>query len=42
VLGVYHPDAEHDTPLDWKRKALGWFALGVFIICFTPTPFIVY
>lgn len=41
-LGVYHPDALFDTPLDWKRKVIGWLSLGVFVVCFTPTPFIVY
>ena len=38
-LGIYHPDVEEDTPLDTKRKVLGWVSLGIFIICFTPHPF---
>ncbi len=38
-LGVYHPDVEVDEPLDLKRKLLGWFALVVFVLCFTPHPF---
>jgi membrane-associated protease RseP (regulator of RpoE activity) len=39
-LGVYHPETEHDEPLDTKRKLLGWLALIIFILCFSPKPFI--
>ncbi|WP_234733741.1 site-2 protease family protein [Tellurirhabdus bombi] len=39
-LGIYHPDTEEDKPLDTKRKVLGWLALVVFILCFSPKPFI--
>ena len=38
-LGIDHPKAIEDRPLDLKRKILGWIALGVFIISFTPRPF---
>jgi membrane-associated protease RseP (regulator of RpoE activity) len=41
-LGVYHPDVEQDEPLDFKRKVLGWLSLIIFILCFSPAPFIVY
>ena len=41
VLGVYHPPTEDDQPLNWQRKALGWFALLVFVLCFSPKPFVV-
>ncbi len=37
-LGIEHPKALIDEPLDLKRKILGWFALFVFIISFTPRP----
>ena len=40
VLGIYHPPTDDAEPLDWKRKALGWFALVVFVLCFSPKPFI--
>lgn len=40
VLGVYHPPALIDHPLDAKRKVLGWLALIIFIISFSPEPFI--
>ena len=41
VLGVYHPRALYDQPLDFKRKVLGWLALVVFILCFSPSPFVI-
>ncbi|WMJ75113.1 site-2 protease family protein [Cytophagaceae bacterium ABcell3] len=40
-LGVYHPPALIEQPLSPKRKILGWFALIVFILCFTPRMFII-
>lgn len=41
VLGVYHPPVYFDHPLDKKRRILGWIALGIFILCFSPAPLIV-
>lgn len=38
VLGIPHPPTEIEQPLDQKRKILGWVALIVFILCFTPKP----
>ncbi|HEX8549364.1 MAG TPA: site-2 protease family protein [Cytophagaceae bacterium] len=35
-LGVYHPEAYIEEPLDLKRKILGWLSLVIFILCFTP------
>ncbi len=37
-LGIDHPKAFVDKPLDLKRKILGWIALGVFVISFSPRP----
>ncbi|HNP19840.1 MAG TPA: site-2 protease family protein [Fulvivirga sp.] len=39
-LGVYHPPAPIEEPLDFNRKVLGWLSLFIFIISFSPTPFI--
>jgi len=39
-LGVYHPTAIEDTPLDNNRQILGWISLLVFLISFSPQPFI--
>jgi membrane-associated protease RseP (regulator of RpoE activity) len=40
-LGVYHPPTALNEPLTPARKVLGWFSLLVFILCFTPQPFVV-
>jgi membrane-associated protease RseP (regulator of RpoE activity) len=40
-LGVYHPPALEDQPLNLKRKIIGWLALIIFILCFSPKPLIV-
>lgn len=40
ILGIYHPHAYFDEPLDTKRKVLGWIAFFVFILCFSPSPFV--
>ncbi|UXP31082.1 site-2 protease family protein [Reichenbachiella agarivorans] len=39
VMGIYHPPVLIDTPLNLKRKVLGWMALVVFVLCFSPKPF---
>ncbi|GAB4343529.1 MAG: site-2 protease family protein [Flammeovirgaceae bacterium] len=40
ILGVKHPAAANDYPLDLKRKIIGWLSILIFILCFTPTPFV--
>ncbi len=37
-LGIDHPKALIDKPLNLKRKILGWVALAIFVISFTPRP----
>jgi Zn-dependent protease len=37
-LGIEHPKAIVDKPLDLKRKVIGWIGLVVFVISFTPKP----
>jgi membrane-associated protease RseP (regulator of RpoE activity) len=37
-IGIHHPPTEIEEPLDAKRIILGWLALLIFIICFTPAP----
>lgn len=39
-LGINHPPVIDHQPLSTFRKALGWVALIVFILCFSPEPFI--
>lgn len=41
LIGVRHPPSEIEEPLDTKRIVLGWFALFVFIICFSPAPLVI-
>lgn len=38
LVGIPHPPAEIEDPLTPGRKILGWIALLVFIVCFTPMP----
>jgi membrane-associated protease RseP (regulator of RpoE activity) len=40
-LGVDHPPAEDDRQLSKGRKIIGYIALVIFILCFTPRPFII-
>lgn len=39
-LGVHHPVAVDESPLDLNRKILGWIALIIFVISFSPQPLI--
>jgi len=41
VLGVFHPPAVDESPLSFGRKVLGCLALLIFILSFTPTPFVI-
>jgi membrane-associated protease RseP (regulator of RpoE activity) len=35
-LGVNHPEAYDESPISLNRKVLGWTALVIFVLCFTP------
>jgi len=37
-VGIYHPPALVEEPLSFGRKVLGWFALTILVLCFTPAP----
>ena len=37
-VGVHHPGAEVEEPLTDGRKLLGWIALLILVLCFTPSP----
>jgi membrane-associated protease RseP (regulator of RpoE activity) len=40
ILGIKHPPVLYwETPLDPRRRLLGWTALIIFVITFTPEPF---
>jgi membrane-associated protease RseP (regulator of RpoE activity) len=38
LMPVAHPPTQIEEPLDTTRKILGWIALIVFVICWTPRP----
>ncbi|GAB2801323.1 site-2 protease family protein [Rhabdobacter roseus] len=40
-LGIYHPETPENEPLGTSRMLLGWLALIVFVLCFSPRPFII-
>jgi membrane-associated protease RseP (regulator of RpoE activity) len=37
-VGIPHPPSPIEEPLDNKRIILGWIALVIFVLCFTPMP----
>lgn len=39
VMGLVHPEVAGLQAVDSKRKVLGWIALVIFILCFSPQPF---
>lgn len=41
VMGIRHPEVIGIRKLDKKREILGWIAIVVFIVCFSPKPFII-
>ena len=36
--GIQHPPSPIEEPLDSNRQILGWVAIFIFIICFSPNP----
>ena len=40
VAGVFHPPAPDDRPLSPGRQVLGWVMVVIFVLCFTPAPFL--
>jgi hypothetical protein len=37
-VGIQHPPSDIEEPLDSKRIVLGWIALIIFVLCFSPAP----
>ena len=37
-IGIDHPPSEIEQPLDASRVLLGWIALLIFVLCFSPAP----
>lgn len=40
VMGLKHPEVSGIKELDRKRKWIGWLAILIFALCFSPRPFI--
>ncbi|MEQ8927238.1 MAG: site-2 protease family protein [Fulvivirga sp.] len=40
-IGIYHPPSVDEQALSLERKLLGWLALIIFIISFSPAPIII-
>lgn len=36
VVGIRHPDIPDPTPLDPMRTFIGWVAIAIFVLCFSP------
>jgi membrane-associated protease RseP (regulator of RpoE activity) len=41
ILGIEHPPVRDGRPLSKNQKIVGWIAVIIFILCFTPQPFII-
>jgi membrane-associated protease RseP (regulator of RpoE activity) len=37
-VGIEHPPSPIEVPLNPARRILGWIALLIFVLCFTPSP----
>ena len=40
-MGVYHPGAPIDGQIGAGRRIVGWVSIVIFILCFSPRPFII-
>lgn len=40
VMGIRHPEVSGFKKLDRKRQLIGWLAILIFALCFSPQPFI--
>lgn len=41
VLGIFHPITPENEDLSAGRKILGWLSIVIFLLCFTPQPFMI-
>ncbi len=41
VIRFRHPPSEDESTLDVRRKVIGYFAILLFVICFTPSPLVI-
>jgi len=41
VMGIFHPSCPDERPLTPLRKVLGILAFVIFLLCFSPSPFVI-
>lgn len=41
VMGLQHPEVNGSKRLNTQRQIIGWIAILIFVLCFTPQPFII-
>ncbi|MCU0452083.1 MAG: site-2 protease family protein [Bacteroidetes bacterium] len=41
IVKLYHPPVPDESPLDERRKWVGWATFGIFVLTFSPNPIIV-
>ncbi|HEY4650310.1 MAG TPA: site-2 protease family protein [Pontibacter sp.] len=41
VMGLFHPSCPDERPLTPLRRVLGILAFVIFLLCFSPTPFVI-
>lgn len=41
IVKLYHPPVPDESPLDERRRYVGWATLGIFVLSFSPNPIIV-
>ncbi|MCA9771678.1 MAG: site-2 protease family protein [Myxococcales bacterium] len=41
MLGLRHPPTLDPTPIDPIRRRVGWLTLALFVVAFTPAPFVI-
>jgi hypothetical protein len=40
LSGIYHPSAPDERALSPGRQVLGWVMVALFVLCFSPAPFV--
>lgn len=41
IIRFRHPPSADESPLDLRRKIIGYITIGIFILCFTPSPLVI-
>ncbi|HEY3876423.1 MAG TPA: site-2 protease family protein [Candidatus Kapabacteria bacterium] len=41
IIRFRHPPSEEEGPLDLRRTIIAYLSIGIFILCFTPSPFVI-